>query len=122
MRKIIFPATIIAALSASALATGAQAQMTASSARSACMWEYLRFCSGVMPGGGRIIACLSKHTEALNAECAAAVSLGARCVDDYRKFCASAAPGSGALRACLFEHRARLTAGCAAIVAKSAGN
>ena len=28
--------------------------------RSACMGDYQKYCKGTVPGGGRIIACLSK--------------------------------------------------------------
>jgi hypothetical protein len=37
--------------------------------RSACMGDYEKFCKGVAPGGGRIIACLSKSSDKLTAEC-----------------------------------------------------
>ncbi|MBQ8103189.1 MAG: hypothetical protein IJ127_09875 [Afipia sp.] len=37
--------------------------------RSACMGDYEKFCKGVAPGGGRIIACLSKSSDKLTPEC-----------------------------------------------------
>lgn len=37
--------------------------------RSACMGDYEKFCKGVAPGGGRVIACLSKSSDKLTPEC-----------------------------------------------------
>jgi hypothetical protein len=33
------------------------------------MGDYEKFCKGVAPGGGRIIACLSKSSDKLTPEC-----------------------------------------------------
>ena len=45
------------------------AQELTSEQRSACMGDYEKFCKGVSPGGGRIIACLSKSSNKLTADC-----------------------------------------------------
>ena len=45
------------------------AQELTSEQRSACMGDYEKFCKGVAPGGGRIIACLSKSSNKLTADC-----------------------------------------------------
>ena len=37
--------------------------------RAACKADYDKFCKGTMPGGGRIIACLSKHNGQLADAC-----------------------------------------------------
>ena len=37
--------------------------------RSACMGDYEKFCKGIEPGGGRIIACLSKSSDKRTAAC-----------------------------------------------------
>ncbi len=37
--------------------------------RSACMGDYEKFCKGVVPGGGRIIACLAKESEKITPAC-----------------------------------------------------
>jgi hypothetical protein len=47
----------------------AYAQDLTAEQRSACMGDYEKFCKGIAPGGGRIIACLSKSSDKLTAEC-----------------------------------------------------
>ena len=39
------------------------AQELTAEQRSACMGDYEKFCKGVAPGGGRIIACLAKESD-----------------------------------------------------------
>jgi hypothetical protein len=51
------------------LSGSAYAQDLTAEQRSACMGDYEKFCKGVAPGGGRIIACLSKSSDKLTAEC-----------------------------------------------------
>ena len=43
-------------------------EMTAEQ-RSACMGDYEKYCKGVTPGGGRIIACLAKESDKLTPAC-----------------------------------------------------
>jgi Cysteine rich repeat len=38
-----------------------------------CRADYDRLCSGVTPGGGRVIACLQSHASQLGAACAQAM-------------------------------------------------
>ncbi len=47
----------------------AYAQELTSEQRSACIGDYEKFCKGVEPGGGRIIACLSKSSDKLTPSC-----------------------------------------------------
>lgn len=42
--------------------------------RQACRTDYQQFCSGVLPGGGRIAACLKDHTNELSPECRQALA------------------------------------------------
>jgi Cysteine rich repeat len=37
--------------------------------RSACMGDFQKYCKGTTPGGGRIIACLSKSSDKLTPAC-----------------------------------------------------
>lgn len=37
--------------------------------RAACKVDYEQYCKGTMPGGGRVLACLSKQTGKLSAAC-----------------------------------------------------
>ncbi|MBB5050887.1 hypothetical protein HNQ36_000835 [Afipia massiliensis] len=51
------------------LSGAAYAQDLTAERRSACMGDYEKFCKGVAPGGGRVIACLSKSSDKLTPEC-----------------------------------------------------
>jgi hypothetical protein len=50
------------------LVSGAAMAQTAAE-QAACKPDYEKFCKGVMPGGGRIIACLAKQKDKLSAAC-----------------------------------------------------
>lgn len=56
------------------LPTLASAQEITAAQRTACKADYEKYCSNVMPGGGRILACLSKESVNLTAACKAALS------------------------------------------------
>ena len=64
MLRAIFTATTLLCISQAAFAQ----EMTAEQ-RSACMGDYEKYCKGVAPGGGRIIACLAKETDKLSPAC-----------------------------------------------------
>jgi Cysteine rich repeat len=76
-----FARTLTAALVASALCVPslARAQVTrqmrneAISLMQVCRGDYERLCDGVMPGGGRILACLHLHAGELSPACAQAM-------------------------------------------------
>ena len=63
-RKIILAVFLVAAWSAPALAQDFTAEQ-----RAACRGDYNKFCKGTMPGGGRVLACLSKQYSELSATC-----------------------------------------------------
>jgi hypothetical protein len=51
------------------IATPAIAQDMTPEQRAACQGDYDKFCKGIIPGGGRIIACLSKNNDKLTVAC-----------------------------------------------------
>jgi hypothetical protein len=61
------------------MASSAQAQVSpqmrseAIALMQVCRSDYDRLCTGVRPGGGRVLACLQNHTNQLSAACGQAV-------------------------------------------------
>jgi hypothetical protein len=55
--------TILTATALLCLAQAATAQEMTAAQRDACMGDYEKYCKGVTPGGGRIIACLAKESD-----------------------------------------------------------
>ena len=60
---------ILATVIAFAALAPAMAQEITAAERTACKADYEKYCQGTFPGGGRIIACLSKHYADLAAAC-----------------------------------------------------
>lgn len=54
-----------------AFSGGASAQST--DPRGACKADYDKFCAGVAPGGGRVVACLNGKRDQLSDTCKAAL-------------------------------------------------
>jgi Cysteine rich repeat len=63
MLRVIMTATLLCASHA------AFSQELTSAQRDACMGDYQKYCKDVTPGGGRIIACLSKSSDKLTPAC-----------------------------------------------------
>lgn len=61
--------TLLAATFAFAALTPALAQEFTAAQRAACKADYELYCKGVAPGGGRVLACLSKQNDKLSAAC-----------------------------------------------------
>jgi hypothetical protein len=61
----------------SCLLAGAQAgtRVSADALRAGCSDDAARLCAGVQPGGGRVIACLQQHKDALSNQCRQAAGL-----------------------------------------------
>jgi cysteine rich repeat protein len=60
---------ITIATAALLFASGAFAQELTAAQRDACMGDYEKYCKSVVPGGGRIIACLAKESDKLTPAC-----------------------------------------------------
>lgn len=88
--------------------------------RQACISDFLRFCRGTLPGGGRIIACLNAHANDLSQPCFQALALrglasaGAlrTCRADLERLCPQNRPTIGAGLACLQENVQKLNPDC----------
>ena len=63
LRTILMTAALLCASQ-----TAFAQEMTAEQ-RSACMGDYEKFCKGVAPGGGRIIACPAKESDKITPAC-----------------------------------------------------
>jgi hypothetical protein len=51
------------------ISQAASAQEMTAAQRDACMGDYEKYCKGVTPGGGRIIACLAKESDKITPAC-----------------------------------------------------
>ncbi len=60
--------SLVAALMISSLTTALAQDFTAEQ-RAACRGDYNKFCRGTAPGGGRVLACLSKQYAQLSDAC-----------------------------------------------------
>ena len=67
MSKLNFAAIVVAV----ALSGPASAQSP--DPRGACKADYDKFCAGIAPGGGRIVACLDEKRDQLSATCKSAL-------------------------------------------------
>ena len=61
------------AIVAAAIAFSGSALAQTADPRGACKADYDKFCAGVAPGGGRIVACLNKQRDQLSAACKTAL-------------------------------------------------
>lgn len=117
MKTMVSLAALVAVMGAAQSAT---AQMNLREIRSVCMSDYHSYCAGVMPGGGRIFACLNEHMSKLSPACAKVVGVAAQCDEDHKKLCPNVPPGDGRTRACLIAHKQQLSPACAATLARAA--
>lgn len=70
--------TSLAVLFMFASLTAGFAQDFTAKQRAACRGDYNKFCQGTRPGGGRVLACLSKERAQLSEACK-------KVVDAYKK-------------------------------------
>jgi hypothetical protein len=67
MSKLNFAAIVVA------VALSGLASAQSSDPRGACKADYDKFCAGIAPGGGKIIACLEAKRDQLSASCKTAL-------------------------------------------------
>ena len=67
MSKLNFAAIVVA------VAFSGLASAQSSDPRGACKADYDKFCAGIAPGGGRVVACLNNKRDQLSATCKAAL-------------------------------------------------
>jgi Cysteine rich repeat len=93
----------------------------------ACETELKTYCSQVIPGQSRLLACLYANGEKLSGQCETALYQAAsvldraigtvayladQCRNDIDSLCASVSPGQGRIVQCLADHKDALTPSC----------
>lgn len=109
MRRAVVVLAVLCALLSSVGRAGAVAEPCRDDAR--------KLCPNVVPGGGRIPACLRTKLGQLSPGCARVIkgsvaAVRAACEKDAQKLCAGLAPGGGRIATCLREHAAELDPTC----------
>ncbi len=81
-----------------------------------CLTDYRKHCSGVIPGGGRIIQCLNRKVDSLTPNCRVSVQGLLACKSDQKKYCDGVRPKNWKLQKCMEKHLTSLTPSCAKTV------
>jgi Cysteine rich repeat len=103
--------------------------------RAACGQDFQRFCTGVQPGGGRIIQCLLARRGELSAPCRSVLVAGPQasnraatagrfqdsCGSDAQRLCAGFPMEKGGVVKCLISQRTELSASCTSFFAEMGG-
>jgi hypothetical protein len=92
-----------------------------------CDKEITAYCNEVMPGEGRVLACLYAHEDKLSGQCeyalydavaqleralTALTYVANECRDDLMKYCSDIQPGEGRLLQCLDRNDAKVSNRC----------
>ena len=92
-----------------------------------CKKEIETYCKDVVPGEGRVIACLYARQEKLSTRCeyaiydaaaqleravAALTYLANECREDLKTFCSDVKPGEGRLIQCIDKNKAKISSRC----------
>jgi hypothetical protein len=125
MRKMIAGTIVVGALFMSGRAQAEDS--LADKVKKACNKELSTFCKGVVPGEGRILACLYAFEDKVSDACEYAVYDAAaqleqaatalkfaasQCRGDLEKFCANVKPGQGRALACLNKNEKDVSQTC----------
>jgi hypothetical protein len=71
--RLVLTAVFAASLLSLGLSTPSQAQTAEQ--RAACKDDFQKLCKGVMPGGGRVLKCLSEHKDKVSEGCRKAANI-----------------------------------------------
>jgi hypothetical protein len=95
--------------------------------RDSCMEDVQKYCAGVKPGEGRIMACLAGRERDLSPACKEQIGAGKRKVEDWntacegdmQKYCVGTKPGKGRIPSCLAGHKRDLSPACKNFLGKA---
>jgi len=110
------------------LATSAFAESNiVKTVKEGCNKEINSYCKTVIPGEGRVLACLYSHSEKLSNRCeyalydaavqleravAALTYIANECRDDIRTYCSAIRPGGGRILRCLESNEDKISDRC----------
>jgi hypothetical protein len=120
--------SIVLALSAAGIATGAHAQgsmekkVDKAYKEGPCSNDLKKYCARVKPGDGRIAKCMADHFREITPGCQSTVqaaldklgSVATACKAEAQKFCKGIRPGEGRILSCLKGRQSDLSPACAA--------
>jgi hypothetical protein len=99
--------------------SGVAAQDTLFAAERNCTADVWFLCARVMPGGGRVFACLHLHVSELSVGCSTVLSKASwtakECANDIRQFCPH--PTFGNISDCLKLHLGEASSACKSALA-----
>jgi hypothetical protein len=76
----------------------------------ACRADAKKVCTGVQPGGGRVLICLKQHEAELSPDCKAALPTLEQCAKELQSACGDS--GRRGLRACVRKNADKISPEC----------